>query len=565
MAVLFVLPSSGAALVFNTESTGQNFDILKNIDSHVNPESETCSFNIVNVVNERTIKSDFLNFNEYMSNDTPSSWGAFQAKSNSSNHQDELSFGSYVLKQNTNITWYGMGSTAYPPHAGYGSQAALAFEHRSYTGENTLASSSFVARADRTIEEGSIGEISFDVMCHLNNTFNSYTNTYDPKAQFHFELDNPANTAETIHLYFQTENGTEEAQKYFALAVYVKAINQTTGAVYNKKIFTGNKNDFNWVNVKLFFDCYNDVYNVSIGQYGLDMSGETLEFTKTELPTALYGQQHDIAYTEIVNTGKRYAPSHVVSALDYWLESSAADGSRSYAYLDNIRYSMLKLPGVYADVIYSNNSIKREYGTGIRWMNRSLITTYEPPKYFGPSSNTPLVFNTNYYDSVSKPGLITTFPQSPSWVYSIPMVVSNNDTLNVLSILDIINDVSHPIETLGRMSAHKDAEIVTTPATAFASQFFELNSTMSETYKYYFNARYSSRVLVVEYYSDIKRAGILKRIQLFPDAASSGQIVYVENGWGNNPDIPDYNVEMIIGFIAVMAVSLVILTKRRLK
>lgn len=574
MFIFVISPTTGLALEFNSELAAKNFTVSKGIDAQVTGSYEGSSVVIKEVVNSPLKRSQFFVFNEYEADKPTDDWGCNYITKSAANPSDppEFAYGSYIVKKADGeyLNWPAMGPQQYMPHS-FASKACLAFEQRSYAEykDAEFGDKNEIARADKTIYDASIGQIQFDVMCFLNNTFDNVQNKYLPKSRFHFELDDPADNSETIHIYFQTENRTVLSANNFTINAYVKDIDPATGKkTKDVKIFenTDNPGNFNWLNVKVFYDCFNDVYNITIVQLRMDNNGTM------GLPVSyvMRGQQHDTNFKQIRNVGSRIAPSHVVNALDFWLESTAKDGTRSYAYVDNIRYDTFKIAGVYGNMTYENSTIRAQSGQ-IAWqyINNSLITAYEPPTYPALDALYPLSFNDAYLNNIYNPSLLTPLPQAPSWINHIPMVVTSNHTLNVQSILHVLNSVEYPIETRGINQPLSLQRYGENPANALNAQLFQYNDTMSNPsqtpFTYYFTSKVSSQIILVEYYRDLSRAGIIKKIEIYASSIYDSPFVQYTNGWGNVEEggIPGYPIEIFFGCMALAGMVLLLKISNR--
>ena len=229
----------------------------------------------------------------------------------------------------------------------------LEFEHDSILNYRESDSSNYTAQAQRSMADGTVGSISFDVMCFLNISY--VGNQYVPEAKFHVSLDNAFNTSQTIHLMFQTQNVTQNGVTNFTVNAYVQQMD-SYGNMYFAPIFQSDTGDLNWIHVQIFYDCYDDVYNITMDQYQNNLSG----FKPAPVSYQYWGQQHDSNFDQIQDNGSRYAPSDLVNTVYFWLESNprSPNGGKSpsYAFIDDFVYQSTELAGVYADLNYQNDS-----------------------------------------------------------------------------------------------------------------------------------------------------------------------------------------------------------------
>jgi hypothetical protein len=386
---------------------------------------------------------------------------------------------------------------------------------------------------------------------------------YLSQASFHVTLDDVYNQRQTIHLIFRTVNITQGLTQNYTVQASVMEINPSTGLLYEQPFFTGDAGNFNWMNVKIFYDTYNDVYNITMFQYNLDASGHCSGYIHAPTSEILKGQQRDALSTQIEFTGNRYAPSNILNSIYFWLESNAPQDMRSFAYLDQLHFSSTQLAGVYANLKYYNST----YNLGKQYMNNSLIVAYQPPKYPASNASYDLEYpSTAYMTNYLNPGLLSPNFWAPSWLYRFPIVVTDNDTLNELSILNILNDANNPVELWGTLGTNSQQEFGPNPSTALYLDKWYVNNSMTSPYSYYFSSNLTSRVIKVDYYSDVNHMDVMKDFQMYSDYTLQSALVLLSNGWGDFTT-PGYNVNIMamISIGSLMAIVIVLLMKKRVQ
>jgi len=382
---------------------------------------------------------------------------------------------------------------------------------------------------------------------------------YNPYGSLHLELDNSENTASTLHLKFQTENTTGGQ---FLTAAYVYTLDESGNKSVMTKVFETVPNIFNWMNVKLFYDVYNDVYNVTIGQYAIDFGEDWL---KTPVSTIIRGDQYNQETYELTNEKSiitelysdvmkgRYCPTNLINSLDIWLETTKNTPleESSEAYIDNLELRTWHFPAVYADTVLANKDISSYDPNGISFMNNSIISCYEPPKY--PLENVDISLNTEYLLNAKNPSHMTPWLYAPSWVYAIPPVLTSDHDINVRSLMHIINNVEKPLEERGIYDPKAESMYGTEPEKRLNAQYFEYNESGSDVYKYRFDARYGSQYFQVELFDDLEREGMVKSIQLYNKSMNEDFLLfdfnyqYFGSFYGEEQEfIPGFPFEMIL-------------------
>ena len=516
--------SSTVAMDYNLENMDLAFSAHPTSDRFTEIKEQSCSFKISKIQTVQKEESFEYSDEGYNDGDQPEEWGCMERVSS----DGLIQYYSRIYQKEEPVSWNAMGTKTYSPHS-KNSNTSVEIRHNSLDGNNR--GDNHFPTITRDIEAVSIGDLSFDVMAHLN--ISSKASGYFAYGTLIFELSDSSDLDLGVVLVFETKHDEDG----YYVGVNLIDIDPSTGdKLVPVQIFKGASNNFNWMNVQLFFDCYNDVYNLTIGQYNDDFSDWLVE-PETAI---IRGNQYNPETYELTNNGFRYAQSHLMDTLSYEiLLSDKADNNRYYssAYIDNVNLHSWKFPAVYADVTLRNATISADESTkaGIVYMKNSIISSYEPPKY--PGSSYSISFNKDYLLSAENPGYITPWILAPDWKYLIPQIVTSNHELNVESILHILNDLDNPIEERGLIQPSQWSPYATDPNSALSAQFFEFSSEDSLPYNYYFKSRYSDYVLLVDYFSDTFRAGLLKSIYLYNGSSKGVPLIVfdvdVSEGWAD--------------------------------
>ena len=560
LALIFMqIPNYGAAMPYNAKNRNLRFSCDPQIDIYTVIPDQICNFDITRIQDTQEEVEKTYSDDAYDNKDQPEEFGCMTKEDDNGVRQ----YYSKIYKTEAPVSWTNIGPTEYSPFSN-DSDSCVKLVHTSQNG-NYLGSLHRATVDVDNIHPSTIGLVSFDVMAHMNISTAEYG--HESYAKFYFELDDPTDTASTIQLVFETRN--ETAQADFSLNVYFMKINSTDGTKsIPQHIFKGAVGDFNWLNVEVFFDCYNDVYNITIGQYNPTFSG----WVVAPQSSVFRGQQYDPTTFERTNVGYRYAPSHLLNALDFWIDvdedfNQPNDSYRSTAYVDNIELKTWKFPAIFADVRLENATINAITPEGIRYMNNSIISCYEPPKY--PGNSYSISYESSYLLSASNPGFITPWVMAPSWQYYIPLVVTSDHNMNVQSILKVINDIDHPIEERGVVQPTPDSPYVTDKEMGLNEQFFEFVNSESGPYKYHFDARFSDQILIIEYYNSLEGSGILKSIHLYNSSLGEQPMVQlvVTGGFDTEePFIDGYPMDATGLFMAASIVCILgMVSKKRKK
>ncbi len=537
----------GASIAYPDTIKGEYFSMLWKRDYQTDIPQQICTFTIKEIFTGVSNHSKSDDFSGY-ENENSTTWHTQEVKT----PQDIPSYYSRIHTDNLSVLFPNVGVQSYLPYKD--TPNSLIIEHRALQNYITQSPSAYYV-----FDSASIGEISFDALIFMNSTL-PY-NISEPLGTFYFGLGHEEDLNDTFNVYFQTKALT--LQNNFTLAAYVDAINPTT-EVKNVKtqIFQGQDGIFNWINVKLFFDVYNDVYNITIKQYRIEEEGNLID----PVSATFRGNRYNQTSWALSYHGARYISTQLVNTARFWIQTEAVN-AKSIAYIDNFNVDVYRFPAVYADVKLENSTISRVSPGGISYMNKSAISSYQPPKY--PDQSRILELNSDYTRTVSNPTLLTNWPFAPLWLYSFPLVISQtNHELNVRSILHYVNNPNTPIEKMSVLEPQSTSAFYTrTYGGPLASQYFEYlpEESKPEQFDYHFKARYTNNFMRVKYYEDPIRMGLIESIVIAPDSVRNDQkaIILVDFRFagGEQSDIPGYPHVAIITIIGTFAI--LIYTKKK--
>jgi hypothetical protein len=494
-------PLSVSALNYNIYLKEGKIIFYPTTDAHTKIPTQACDFKIVHMVTEQSHNTEDYALSNFANGEQPSEWGCTKIETTNG-----LLTSSSIYALNDKIVSESVSNLEYAAHTPTDA-ASLQMVHNSFS----IEESSFFDRyatALHYLPNSTIGELSFNLMPHL--VYSSVNSTVPDGSEgvFYVDLLHEVDQTPAVSLFFKTRPFGQSNMK---ISGYIQTLDPNTGQKnIPVEFFTGYPDNFNWLNVKIFFDSYNDVYNVSIGQYSIDFK----EYLVKPQIIIIQGEQHD-SNNRLTNKGYRYAEGHLVNKIKFRLENYAFN-KPSYAYIDSLRIKQFSFPAVYANVNLKNSTLLSNPSTasGISYMNNSIISCYEPPKF--PDGTYQIGYTNQYLLNALNPGLLTPWIMAPVWGYLFPLVVTNNHELNIRSILAILNNVDQPLETRGVNQPIPNSVYSLEPGMGFAEQWFELNTTESRPYYYLFSARYSNYVFVVEYYNGANQEGILKSINYYP-------------------------------------------------
>lgn len=537
----------GASVAYPETIKGEYFSMLWKRDYQTDLPQQICTFTIKEIITGQQNLSKTDNFSQYETENS-TTWHTEQVLT----PQVHSSYSSKINTDNRSVLFPNVGVQTYSPFKD--TPNSLILEHRALTGYLDQQPSAYFV-----FDSASVGEISFDALIFMNATL-PY-NESEPLGSFYVGLGYEEDLNDTFNVYFETKALT--IQNNFTLAAYVDGINPESQQKNVKtQIFQGQDGIFNWINVKVFFDVYNDVYNITIKQYRIEGTGNLVD----PVSSVFRGNRYDSSNWRLSYHGTRFISTQLVNTARFWIKTDAV-GARSVAYVDNFEANVYRFPAVYADVKLENSTISKKNPGGISYINKSAISSYQPPKY--PDASRNLALDSDYTKNVQNPTVLTNWPIAPSWLYSFPLVVSeNNHDLNVRSILHYVNHPEIPIEKMGVLEPQLTSAFYTRAyGGPLASQYFEYlsNESKLEQFDYHFKARYTNYYLRVKYFEDPIRKGLIEAISISPDSVRNDQkaIVLVDFRFagGEQSDIPGYPLITIT--TAISTIALFIYTKRK--
>jgi hypothetical protein len=487
-----------AALPYNIYLNGGIINSYPYTDLYTRMANQYCDFTIKDLITQQKQISMSYTLDNYLHGEKPAEWGGKDERGSLG-----LIYSITTYKATQTVVWEEMGIAEYSSFA-RSARVSLKLEHNSIN-NNFNSKNKYDAIAFHSLNSTPIGEISVDIMPHLSYLGDNSTVPDGSEGVFHVELLNDVDSTPAVNITFKTRPYLSQYQ----IVAYANVINPASG-IKNipVEIFTGYPNDFNWLNLKVFYDAYNDVYNITLSQYTHDFSTNLVK----PLSTILQGNQY--RNNTLYNIGHRYAEGNLINKINFKLQSFAINERRSYVYICNLDTKGFSFPATIADVTLKNATISAnpDTATGISYQKNSIISCYEPPKY--PDGSYSISFTPDYFMNVANRGLLTTWNLAPIWVYALPLVVTSDHQLNVKSIYKVINNLDWPLEERGIFQPAENTEYKMLPNSSFACNFFELNTELSKPYYYYFNSRYTDNILVIEYNTGLYNSGILKSVKI---------------------------------------------------
>jgi len=544
---LFV-SSIGIAFAANYSSTLNKvfFSATLKVDRQTQINDQYCQIMIQEVFQENAILSKTDDFSTY-TEEMIEPWGTKVVYTS----RDDLAYYSRLNKEaSLGFSW--MGSSNYLPFKG----GVNSLELTHFAMPNFRGYGQHYAQANYKFDTASVGEISFDALILLNATLPASES--EPMAKLTVKLGHAdvANT-ESLELFFETI--AHSAENNYTMNGFFNGINPTTSQKDVKtQLFQSNMGNFNWINVKIFFDVFNDVYNVTMQQYRMDEG-----FLGVPVSTVIRGQQYDANTWTRDYHGRRISTTQLINSISFLLESKAIGdemgNARSSVFIDNFQAKMAQFPAVYADVQYQNATL-----TNHAYMNRTAISSISPPKY--PSNTTLLGDLAGYMEKAESGDIYTNWPCAPSWIYSFPLVMSDTDhEKNIQTLLYYINNKANPIETMGILQPDEIGYYKTgAKGGPLSNQNFTYSKEDSANFDYWFVSASSNNIIRAEYYAD-EGIGIIKRIGIYPESVKNEAnaillVDYVKVG-GDINDIAGF--ELFFMFMAVGIISSIMWAKKR--
>ncbi len=492
------LMSMGIAFAANFSDSikTSHFSASLRTDRQTQINAQYCEIKVTDTYDSNQSLSKQDDFTSY-SRDTTETWNTKIVKTT----RDDVAYYSIINNQSSlGFSWFG---TTYNPYRGNAKSLELShFSLPNYNGFGT-----HYATAKYVFNAASIGEISFDALILLNATTPASSSI--PKARFTAKLGHDVmNQSESIEMFFETKG--HAAENNYTVNAYYNAINPSTGQKSEKtQLFQSQIGNFNWINVKVFFDAYNDVYNITMQQYRPDEG-----FLGSPVSTVIRGQQYNSSSWTRAYSGTRISTTQLINSFSLLLESNAIS-SRSSVFIDNFQANVFRFPAVYADVIHDNATIEKK-----SYMNRTAISALNPPKY---PSNTILLANPESYAANAEPNdVYTSWQLAPSWIYSFPLILSPTDhEMNVRTLLKYINDKQTPIEKMGIMEPDQIGYYETgMMGGPLSSQNFTYSENDSKPFDYWFKSESSKNIIRIEYDSE-KNVGQIRKIGIYPESITN--------------------------------------------
>jgi len=544
---LFIFPICGVAVTFNPLILEKTYEVNTNRDGYTELINQDLTIAPVKINNEFVNQSGTELIEGYGNHTQIEEWNSI----NEPYHYltEALSVPNKGVKSNVE---FNPQDDLYPilyEETVNGSYESLKFIHYSATGyKGDLKPSTAWYQFP---EEMTIGEISFCVMIHTN-----VSKSGEPGARFEFNLDNVAGNSKMVEGYFDINGSGSDV---YNIRAYVYPNGNSTGALASEpiEVYTGNDNLFNWINVKIFFDTWNDLYNISFQQYGTDW-----KFIEANpVSKLIYGDQHTADFSARTRTGSRLSPSHLLDKLEFNLISDAKQYS-SYAWIDNLTYKYYEFPAIYADIIY-DNATYRLNPEPKRWLNRSIILSYGPPKY--PNfTTTNFNFASGYYRVKESMEYLNIWENAPTWMYSIPLAIPSDDSTIVRKTIEmLLNNTEIPLEERGVLKAGVSTNYFQGVLGPFNTMGWEFDAENSTNYVFYFNSLDTGYKIKIAYTQNSK-LGMFEQFKMFKgqDDRAPGYIEY----WVETILlVPGYSPFEIISIICVASLALWFGIKKRIQ
>ena len=348
--------------------------------------------------------------------------------------------------------------------------------------------------------------------------------------------------------------------------VYTRAqvfpVGESTGNLSSTPttVYTTGANQFNWVHVNIFFDTWNDLYNITFQQYALDWS-----FIDSPTSLVVRGNQND--GNNRTNTGARLSGGHILDKLQFKLVSDAPNPPQeSYAWVDNVDFRYYEFPSVYADTTYSNVTFNLESYEPKKWYNKTIVSSYEPPAYPQPGQS--VAYGSDYWAGKTRPDLLTGWELAPTWMYAIPMFVPvDNQQIIINTLIDYINNSDNPLEERGTLKPLSQFDYYTDPDLGPMHEMdFELLEDQSSDYKYYFNSTAEDKdnyMIKIEYSSDYGAEGWFKQFKMYQDDERARGVV--DYTIYETESVPGYSTVILVGATVTVALYMMYKMHNRVK
>lgn len=539
---ILLIPMVSAIQYNGSYITGKYYDVSTHHDEYTGLYNQDITFLVHKVVNQNSEGTSSVSIEGYEDGEPPSEWHAsrsiLQARVNyecvakSASTSQKIPFAPFVLTNTFS-------------EVVDGSSQSLKFSHFAYS---SFSGEFYPSEAWYNMPEMTIGEVTFDVMVHLNVS----------NAKFYFALDHTNNNSKMVSGYFDLDKSGSDVYT----RAHVFPVGDRTGNLSTTPTtaYTTGANQFNWMKVKIFFDTWNDLYNITFQQYALDWS-----FIDSPTSLVVRGDQND--GNNRTNTGARLSGGHILDKLQFKLVSSNPNPPQeSYAWVDNVNFRYYEFPAVYADTIYSNRTFRLQSYEPKKWYNKTIVSSYEPPAYPQPGQN--LAYGSDYWSQKTRAGLLTGWELAPTWMYTIPMFVpTDNQQIIKDTLIDYINDSDNPLEERGTLKPSSISDYNTDPDLGpFHEMDFELLESQSSDYVYYFNSTATDKddyKIKIEYSADYGAEGWFKHFKMYTgEETTLGVVDYLIYG---TEAVPGYSTFLLIGVTVTVALYMMYKMQRKSK
>jgi len=526
---ILLIPIAHALNYNDSFLVGKRFDTSVRKDEYTGLFQQDISFTIYKIINQESEKLKTEPIEGYRDNFPPNEWhGSRSVTGIRTNYEVIAQSGKSTDKTN----FLPIEPNNIFPVVSSGSGQALLFIHNSYDGYN---GESKPCEAWYNIPDMTIGELSFDTMIHINVSL----------AKFYFALDNIDNNSKMVYGYFDIV----ASGGHYNTRAFIYEVGNETGSLATTPtlVYQSQQDQFNWIKVKIFFDTWNDLYNISFQQYTLDFSGFIESNPISYVVKGLQNDGHNRT-----NTGVRLSPSHVINKIQFKLVAEHSQPSEpSKARVDNIQFKIYEFPAVYADIIYKNITFGQESPEPKKWLNKTIVSSYQPPAY---PEGLPIIYGSTYWSKKTRPGLLNGWELAPTWMYLLPFFVPTDDKNIVINtILNYLNDPQQPLEERGQLKPIVSSYYYTDPN---IGPFHQMNFTLlsQEGWKFIFKSNNNTKTsykILFEYSSDLGYEGWLKEFKMYEnDPREVGLVNFVV--YGTQSSVPGYNT---IYLMAVLLLS----------
>lgn len=555
LVFVVVIPSVLAVVYRGDLITDKKYELKIVKDEYTELNDQNIKIEIKKVVSQSAESGAEDDFDSYTPFTRPAEWHC-EFDRGKTDAADQA-YNTSVIKPDNEVTF--IGAETYPQAI---TKNSLYFQHFHKTGTYID-----LCEAWKEIPAAPIGEITFWVMPHLNATVDG-----DPSAKLHFSIGSTNNQTGFVNGYFVTNDNT--------IGLFLYKFNDTNNQKTYQSVYNATTSDkHGWFRVKVFYDAFNDLYNLTIKQI-VDWNLSGGKKTTPVIPTAeesfiITGEANN-GY-ERINEGTRLYYSSLVNRIQFKLEAIQS-GRSSFAWVDNIEVQTYNFPATYADILFENSTIKKDYGRAQSFFNNTVISSYRAPDFpdqpeldTSPNRNYSVSYNDDYFEKYTSKEYLLGWESAPCWQYAIPLVIpTDNLALVQKSIEKMITSTNPYLEELGQTSIlpFPSGYNKLTDSVAFLGFTFteaELISDIGvmrfkfETSEDYVPDRYT---LNIEYFWNGVDDGMLYKILIYRGSSTANSYVIMTT-LETDLAIPGYPLLFTLGIIFV-TVS-VLLSKYRKK